>query len=46
MDVVVVDVFPPPHMIYILRNLVANTHNAYINLVVAPVLMVDASDVV
>jgi hypothetical protein len=46
MDVVVVDLFPPPHMIYLLQNSVANTQNMCIILVVVPVLTVDATDVV
>jgi hypothetical protein len=46
MDVVVVDVFPPPHTIYLLRNLVVNTHNACIIPVVVPALTVYTLDVV
>jgi hypothetical protein len=36
--VVVVDVFPPSHMIYLLRNTVTNTHNMCIILIIVPVL--------
>jgi hypothetical protein len=46
MDVVLIDVFSPPHMIYLLRNSVANTHNVCIILVVVPILTVDTPDVV
>jgi hypothetical protein len=46
MDVVLVDVFPPPHMIYLLQNLVVNTHNACIILILVPVLTVGVPDVV
>jgi hypothetical protein len=42
----VVDVFPPPHMIYLLRNSVANTQYMFIILVIVPVLTVDVPDVV
>jgi hypothetical protein len=45
-DVVLVDVFPPPHMIYLLQNLVVNTHNACIILILVPVLTVGVPDVV
>jgi hypothetical protein len=37
-DVVVVDVFHPHHMTYLLQNSVANTHNSCIILVIVPVL--------
>jgi hypothetical protein len=38
-EVVGVDVFPPPHMNYLIKNSLANTHNVYIILiVVVPVL--------
>jgi hypothetical protein len=46
MDAIVVGVFPPTHTIYLLRNLVANTHNTCIILVVVPILTVEALDVV
>jgi hypothetical protein len=45
MDVVMVDVFPPPHMIYLLQNSVVNTYNACIILIVVPILTIDALDV-
>jgi hypothetical protein len=38
MEAVGVDVFPPPHMNYLIRNSVVNTHNACIILVIVPVL--------
>jgi hypothetical protein len=37
-DVVMVDVFDPPHTTYLLRNSVANNHKLCIILVVVPVL--------
>jgi hypothetical protein len=37
-EVVGVDVFPPPHMKYLIRNSVANTHNASIILSVVLVV--------
>jgi hypothetical protein len=37
-DVVMVDVFHPPHKTYLLQNSVANTHDACVILIVIPIL--------
>jgi hypothetical protein len=38
MDVVMVDMFDPPHTMYLLQNSVANSHKSPIILIVVPVL--------